>query len=301
MRKWRGLLAYLLVLILIGSALFYGVLVLASSHAKELVGLLLGGYERFTLTQTSTTLKRLANLPSVQRMDSKSCANFGQEIQLAEGFFAVLAIGDKNGSPVCSDTQNDPSALPTMADRTYYQRVRDSQKMVVGEYAVSKTTGKQVLHLAYPINSVDGSFVGFILAGVNLEWFVNPEVDKYMGSKGVEVLGVDDRGRVLYTYPADIAKIGETVVSAEMVGAMFGNAKGIHVMRGHDGEYKVYEHKVVPGSENKQMLFLVGVSAWNFAPIALGVFGLMTICALVGWYWAGVILPVSRKSVPKKK
>lgn len=297
----RSLVVYLLVLIGVGLGLISGVTYLAGQHARNLVGVVLGGYERFTLAQTSAVFKRLSASPEVQRLERQSCQSFGQEMEHYEGFFAVLALGDAAGNPICDSNLTEPDKLPTMADRVYYQRVKNSQDMVIGEYAVSRTTGKQVIHFAYPLRSAEGELRGFILAAINLGWFANQEVDNYIDQQGVEILGVDERGRVLFSYPTQADLVGEQVVSAQMVGTMFAKESRTHIMRGHDGVYRLYGYKMVEEGDNKQILFMVGLSPWSFAPLAGGVFGLMTICALVGWYWAGVIWQKRLRVNAKKK
>lgn len=122
-----------------------------------------------------------------------------------------------------------------------------------------------------------------MLASVNLEWFADEKVEEYIGGRGVEVMGVDGRGRLLFSYPRSGDEIGSSVLTAEMVGAMVNKARPYQIMKGHDGVYRVYSYKVV--REEEPMLFLVGVSLVGFLPVILGVSGFMILAAGGSWVY----------------
>lgn len=298
-KKGKVFLLLLGSLVVVGYGLVFGLVSLAGNHARELVGLVLGGYERFTMTYTESLLAHLSRMDVVRRLDQNSCKFMQADLEQSQGFLAVLALGDAEGNPVCTADPLAKQPLPTMADRPYYHKVKVSEGLVVGDYAVSKTTGEQVLHFAYPIREGD-KFLGFVLASVNLEWFVDERVDQYLGGRGVQVLGIDGRGQMLYSYPKDAAGIGEQVVSPDMIAAMVAGEPKYQVMRGHDGVYRVYGYKVISGESENEILFLAGVSLEGFRSVMVGVLGFMVLAAGISWY-AFSRLWVKEKATTKKK
>jgi C4-dicarboxylate-specific signal transduction histidine kinase len=57
----------------------------------------------------------------------------------------------------------------TVADRRYFKNARATLQFSSGEYVVSKTTGKQSLHVAYPIIGDQNDFLGVVIIGFDLD------------------------------------------------------------------------------------------------------------------------------------
>lgn len=168
----------------------------------------------------------------------------------------------------------------------------------MGEYAVSKTTGKQVLHFAYPIREA-GELKGFVLASVNLDWFADKRVGEYVGDRGVQVMGVDGSGRLLFSYPPMNEKIGQDIVTTETAEAMVNNEIKYKIMRGLDGVYRVYSYKVARAGE--PMLFLVGVSLAGFAPLIYAFVGFLMLVAGGSWLYIAWVIRAGETRAKKRK
>lgn len=285
-QKYVLLLAYLVVVGLLG---IVGIYHLAGAQSRELVGVVMGGYERFTIMHVESVLKRMANDPRIRNLNATACRTYGEDVNNSNGFLEVLSVGNKEGQIVCTAHENTSGVLPNVTDRLYFQRVAASEGMVVGEYAIARTTGKEVLHFAYPIRGEKGEFLGFVLAGVNLKWFINPKVDGYLRDQGVVVLGVDERGKLLFSYPEGFAERGSEIVTAEMVGDMLGGKTKYRFTKGYDGQYRVYAYKTIYQENDRAMLFLAGVSVLAFKHIALATGGVAIVMAALGWYGINII------------
>lgn len=260
--------------------------VMAGEIAQQTVGVVVAGQQRFTRTMVETTLAQLASDPEIRQINASSCERMQAAKEKSGGFFAVLAIGDSQGKPVCAVGYPENYELPTMADREYYATVKEAQGLVFGEYAVSRLTGKQVIHFAYPIREM-GQFRGFILASVDLQWFINEESDRYLGDRDVEIFGVDRSGKTLFVYPSQPERLGELVVSPELVSAIFSGQNTARLLKGYDGEYRVYGFRQLNTLDSEATLVFVGVSLSAFKPIIWLV--IIGIIILLGALWQSLV------------
>jgi hypothetical protein len=221
-----------------------------------------------------------------------------EDLESSNHFFAVIAVGDAEGNAVCTADPAVPKPLPTMSDRLYYERVKGSKGLVIGEYAISRTTNEQVVHFAYPILSPAGEFRGFVMAAVNLGWFADTMTTQYFHDNNVEIMSIDTSGKLLYRYPEDLSELGKNVLTPEFASIVLSNAGGYRLMRGYDGLYRIYAFENVPNGVPTSGFFAVGISIMPFLPL-LFLLGLLSVGSLVS-VWKHVVQDVP-PTVKKKK
>ena len=243
--------------------------------------------ERLVLNETSVVLSHFAAMPKVLAMDPTSCEDFRAALTASEGFFSVLAVGDREGNPVCTADPAVSTPLPTMKDREYFLKAKVAEGMVSGGYATSRTTGKPLLHFAYPVRDAQGEFRGIVLAGVDLGWFVTPDLESAFAREGVTVEVVDGGGLLLFSYPMAKQRPGQYVMSPRVGSVLLSNSPGSRIVWDDlTHEYRLYAYQWVDGQEGN----LAVVAEISFARYWwIGALAAIVSAILAAGVWAATI------------
>ncbi len=152
------------------------------------------------------TLIALSELPAIRAKDTPGCnAYFSKIKQRYPGFINFIVV-DANGDPFC-EASGEQKPL-TAAGRTYFNNVLKTGKFSVGEFAIGRSTGRNVLHFALPFYGDDVRMNGVVIASLSLDWLAG-----YLARKGIPpgaALAVADRnGTYLARYPHNDQFVGK--------------------------------------------------------------------------------------------
>ena len=150
-------------------------------------------------------LVALSEVPAIKAKDPQRCNDYLSKIkQRYPGFISFIVV-DMNGSGFC-DTSTDhvPS---TATGRAYFANALKTGKFTVGEFAIGRQTGRNVLHFALPFCGDDFRMGGVVIASLSLDWLAD-----YIANKGVPAgaaLAITDRnGKSLARYPDNVRFVG---------------------------------------------------------------------------------------------
>lgn len=143
-------------------------------------------------------LVALARLPAVQSLSPESCSDMlGTMLSELPAYSTVGAV-TLDGLMACSGT-GDISVPPRVRDRTYFRDALLTNGLVVGEFAVGRATGADVLPVALPIHR-SGETVGVLVAGLDLHWLEGYLRHRQMPATSAMMV-VDRNGTVLANLP----------------------------------------------------------------------------------------------------
>lgn len=282
--RYGNVLSIVAILIFLCWAFWQSVMYTAGKQAEELVVVTVSGQQRWMHQMAAMTLKHLANLPEVKRLEADSCTGLQSDLVNGNKLFAVMALGDKNGEPICTADPKIATPLPTMADRSYFQKVKSAKDLVVGNYEISKTTGKAVIHYAYPILGEKGEFRGFIMMAMDLSWFPNELVDHVFRGQNTQIMAVDRNGKILFTNPSSPSELGKNAVSPSIMRQLLKDDISSKYLQGSDGQYRVYAHAPIGDMAEGVMIF-AGVSLFDYAIIMWIHVAFMGLMLVGGWAW----------------
>jgi len=134
-------------------------------------------------------LVALSELPAIKSKDAHGCEAYLSRVKEQYPEFISFIVVDTNGSSFCdSNTEYRPS---TAAGRAYFNSVIKTGKFTVGEFAMGRVTGRNVLHFAVPFYGDDARMAGVVIAALSLDWLAD-----HIAQKGVQpgaVLAITDR------------------------------------------------------------------------------------------------------------
>jgi hypothetical protein len=93
-------------------------------------------------------LSALSELPAIKAKDVQGCNAYLSRINQRYPEFIVFIVVDMNGNTFCDSAREHKRS--TAAARAYFARVVKTGKFTVAEFAISRTTGRNVLQFALP-------------------------------------------------------------------------------------------------------------------------------------------------------
>ncbi len=113
-------------------------------------------------------LLAVARAPAVRSFDPALCRAYLDDVQAESPHLTTITVIDLQGTVRCR-TEGIGQSRP-LDDRPYFKQALATGGFVVGEYTVSRISGRRGLPLALPVRSGDGKTVGVVAAGLDLDW-----------------------------------------------------------------------------------------------------------------------------------
>ena len=203
-----------------------------------------------------TVLNNLAGTLPVQSMDPVACDALFRNYLAANPGYVNFAFTDPQGNAVASAL---PFTKQNLRDRKEVKEALSSGKFSVGEFAVGKVSGVEILPFALPVQGGGGGVQGILIATLRLQDFKSlfeqarlPQ-DSFVGL-------VDANGRWLFRFPAkDSVPMGQ--YSAPNVWRAIKSVGQEGVFTGHDLDgpdriYAIRRMALAPGEEAYLNIFV---------------------------------------------
>jgi signal transduction histidine kinase/HAMP domain-containing protein len=147
----------------------------------------------------------LSELPAIKAKAAETCSAYLSTIKRRYPAFLSFAAVDMNGQSFC--TTNGKAA--NVADRSYFVNAVRTGEFTVGEFAIGRLTGSQLIPFALPFYD-DDRMVGVVIAALSLDWLA--EFIAQLGVPPGAALAIADRnGTYLARYPNSDRFVGQTV------------------------------------------------------------------------------------------
>ena len=113
-------------------------------------------------------LLAIARAPVVRSFENEPCRNYLADLQIQSPHVTAITVIDLQGAVRCrTDKAGEGRRLE---DRPYFKEALATDGFVVGEYTVSRISGRAALPLATPIRDDSGAAAGVLVAGLDLDW-----------------------------------------------------------------------------------------------------------------------------------
>lgn len=126
-----------------------------------------------------------------------------------------------------------------ISDQPYYQRVMQTKDFVIGEYLISRITGKPILTLLQPTLNKAGEVKNIIAAGIDLR-HIHRVIEKSSFPAGAHVRIFDHNGTILYRYPDPGNYVGKKLPQDAVIKAALEKKEGLIEAIGLDGKPLLY-------------------------------------------------------------
>ncbi|MHB1414103.1 MAG: ATP-binding protein [Chloroflexota bacterium] len=260
----------------------------------------LGTYAERPITQARQVLSAVAVAPVVRHGNPEEISDFLADVHAENPEFSSLLVTGPEGRVIAGSVAL--TSLPDLSDRDYVRQVQETHAFSVGSYSVGRATGKPILTMGQPILAEDGSLLGVVVTGIELEVF-GSFADSADLPDGASFSVVDRNGTVLTRHPDPQSWIGKTVEGSALGEPMLAGASGSSELSGPDGVTRLYSYAPVPGAEGA-MFVAVGVprsvayasASTVVLQFAVGMAIVMLLVSLAAWLGADVLVlrPIRR-------
>jgi len=119
-----------------------------------------------------------------------------------------LLVVNPNGDVIATTYQS--TAKLNISDRPSFQHLMQTKGFVIGEYQISRITGKPILSLLQPVFDNTGRVKNIIAAGLDLT-HISRSISKTGLTPGAQLTIVDHTGTILFRYPYSAGFVGKTL------------------------------------------------------------------------------------------
>ena len=146
--------------------------------------------------ETRHTLSLMAHLPGVPDVKGDACNSALRTMHDTMPHYSTFVVASADGIIECCSI---PLKGPlNVSDRGWYKRSLQTKSFVVGNFIISRTSGKASLPFAYPVLDQDGTPRYIIGAALNLAAYDGLFVELALPDKS-HILIVDREGTILYS------------------------------------------------------------------------------------------------------
>jgi two-component sensor histidine kinase len=205
---------------------------------------------------TEGLVRAVARAPVVRSFDPKGCRAFLADVQAQTPSLSTLTAIDLDGRVRCRPEM--PTNGQTLADRPYFRAAVASGGFVVGEYTVSRISGRSGLPLAVPIRDETEQMIGVLAAGLDLDW-LGQRLKGRNFTQGGGLTIADRNGVIIAREPLPEQFIG-TRIPEPFLPLVQATAPGSREVLSQDGTRRIIGY-VPPATNSAGMYVSAGLAA----------------------------------------
>ncbi len=144
-----------------------------------------------------------------------------------------------------------------MADRKYFQEVRETLSLSSGNFLTGRISNQQVIVFGYPILGKNHEFNGVAFLGIKIE-AINKIMERFYLPENASITLFDENGKVIARFPEPEKWFGKNMASEnEIVKKAITEKKvGALISRDFDQTEKVFAYRPIEYEGNQEALFL---------------------------------------------
>ncbi|MEO6319358.1 MAG: PAS domain S-box protein [Polaromonas sp.] len=219
--------------------------------------LLAAAHQQHLVERVAQLLGDIASGPSVKATRNRLCVQYLKNLQSQDSSYSNLGVIDLDGKLSCHAM--DSGTDVHIGDRIFFRQVLDRHEFSVGEYAVSRSSGRPGIAFGMPVYSSEG-----ILNGVAFGALEMPALAQALGRNkimdGAQLRVIDRRGIVLASHPAvEKSGQGRQEQDALVLAAARSGQPGVREAVDAGGVERVYAYAPVGGAANGGLFVAISV------------------------------------------
>ena len=265
-----GLRAALIMLVLIAIAPVFAVVVQASlseqksrleraeSNLKTVVELSAAHQERL-VEGARQMLTAIAHSPPVYQDDVQACANYMRKLQVGyPTAFGTFGLIDASGHLTCRATA--PATAVVSSDRLFFRTAVETGRFSVGEFTLSRASGRPVLTFGMPVYREDGGALrGVVYVALDVAQ-ADEQLRKLTIPQDMALLVLDAQGVVLAAAGTATLGVGARLPDGFLRQAIAKGAARLERSAPGNGDYWLFALQPV-GRPGEARLFVAGLTS----------------------------------------
>ena len=205
-----GLRSRLVLLVLAGLVPVFGLFAWSAAKNQQTVlalaqaglqsdALLAAAHQQRLVERAAQLLGDIASGPSIKDTRNRLCVQYLKNLQTQDMVYSNLGVVDLNGNLTCHAASQVANIY--IGDRTFFTQAIEQRAFSVGDYAVSRSTGRPGLAFGMPVYSPEGVLNGVAFAAVDAMKFAEVLAAEKV-TDGAQLRVIDRQGMVLASHPA---------------------------------------------------------------------------------------------------
>ncbi|WP_349279654.1 GAF domain-containing protein [Polaromonas hydrogenivorans] len=221
--------------------------VLALARASlQSQALLAAAHQQRLVERVAQLLGDIASGPSIKDPRNRLCVQFLKNLQAQDPGYSNLGVADLDGQLSC-DAVNSGAPV-NLADRSFFRQVLGGQAFSVGDYVVSRSSGRPGMAFGVPVYSGEGVLNGVAFAGIAIQEFAGVLAAEPV-VEGARLRVLDRNGIVLAAHPPAAGLAGSREPDAVVLGALRSLQPEVREAADAGGIEQVYAFAPVSGSQ----------------------------------------------------
>jgi len=238
--------------------------------------LLAAANQQRLVERTAQLLGDMSSVQSIKNVESPRCIQYLQNLKAQDSGYSNLGVAGLDGRLACHAMGESRNIY--LGDRNFFTAAVEQRKFSVGDYVLSRSSGRPGVAFGLPVYSPKGVLSGIVFAGVHVEKFAEV-LAAQQPAEGARLRVIDRNGIILASNPpAGLAGTRER--DAVVLQAARASLTGVRQAADGDGIEQVYAYAPVNGSDDA---LFVAISVPRAALIAAPRTLLLTdVAALLG-------------------
>ncbi len=161
--------------------------------------LLAAAHQQRLVERAAQLLGDIASGPSIKDTRNRLCVQYLKNLQMQDMAYSNLGVVDLNGKMTCHAASQVANIY--IGDRTFFTQALEQRAFSVGDFAISRSTGRPGVAFGMPVYSTEGVLNGVAFAAVDIRIFAASVSAKKI-LEGAQLRVIDRQGIVLASHPA---------------------------------------------------------------------------------------------------
>jgi signal transduction histidine kinase len=291
------LLLILLILIPISAHLWYTgytlrqqALAYAELQVSQSIRIFSDRQQRF-IEETRYMLAVMSHLPDIGQVKGSECSAALSLMHEKNPNYSTMIVSDSDGIiDCCSLPLSGPLVIK---DREWFKRAEQTKEFVVGNFIISRTSGKASLPFAYPVTDTEGKLRYVIGAALNLEAY-DPLFTEFSLPAGSEFIITDRKGTILYSATtSNLPLAGKPIETFKGMTIPEDDQPALDTLLSENGQRMYWRRHITVGQDTNDIFIFVGIlketifaQAYKLLALqALVLLAVFIITSVVAWYF----------------
>ncbi|SHO50011.1 ATP-binding protein [Desulfopila aestuarii] len=212
--------------------------------------------QQLLVEKTRNLLAVLSRMPDVANGTDSNCSATLAAMHGSYPEYSTMVVANLDGIINCCSL---PLPKPlNVKDRQWYQRALSTRQFVVGNFIISRSSGKASLPFAYPVFNKDGSLHAILGAALDLSNYDRFFQDSPLPQSS-QILITDRNGTILYTAGLGSEPSGKNIASVQFLPPFDESADNSIITRLRHGEYFYWRRNITLENEPNAISLVVGI------------------------------------------
>jgi C4-dicarboxylate-specific signal transduction histidine kinase len=207
------------------------------------------------IIKTELILKTVSAAATTEKIDQATLKEFLKEYVERDPDYSTIGITDKEGNVILSTI--DTKEKTNLADRKYFQEVRETLNLSSGNFLTGRISNQQVIVFGYPILDKNHEFNGVAFLGIKIE-AINKIMERLYLPENASITLFDENGKVIARFPEPAKWFGKNMASENEIVKKAITEKKVGALISHDFDQteKIFAYRPIEYEGNQEALFL---------------------------------------------